>query len=300
MIARIRRPIPLALGLIALASIPSTVRAQGNVFNPYGNSGYADYREFGTPMISNNPALPGQALLNGEPLITRPRANSFQQYTDELNGVQSDPRSTRGRAAPGESYYQAYQRLNTQYNRVYRPNDTPENRKFEERQKQRDDLYAKAMEERDPVKRAQILRQIQREPVARPAAPTRSRAATGSTGTPSNRVTPAPAPISRAPSPFTSPAPSASGERRAPAPSPFSTARPPSTSSPATRRPPSPYRALSPDSAAPRPDPAAQPYRSSVDDDDEMIPSRPGSTSRPAPSTRSAPDPSSIPIPPPQ
>ena len=58
---------PILLASLGLASMTSPVLGQGNTFNPYGNSGYADYREFGTPMYSNNAALPGQALLNNSP-----------------------------------------------------------------------------------------------------------------------------------------------------------------------------------------------------------------------------------------
>jgi hypothetical protein len=78
------------LAILGLTSIASTALAQGNTFNPYGNSGYADYREFGNPMYSNNPALPGQALLNSQPFINRPRANNFQQYAEDLDGVEID------------------------------------------------------------------------------------------------------------------------------------------------------------------------------------------------------------------
>ncbi len=134
-------------------AVPSTVLAQGNVFNPYGNSGYADYREFGRPVETDfaaTPIMPRQAVNDYEPIIGRPRANSFQEYTNELNGVESDPRAPRGRAARGVPYFQAYQQLNSRYNRVYRPNDTLENRKFEERRRLREDAYAKAMTERDP------------------------------------------------------------------------------------------------------------------------------------------------------
>ncbi len=277
MCSRIRRPIPLALALLALGSIPSIARAQGNTFNPYGNSGYADYREFGSPKYATSPALPGQALLNGEPVITRPRPNSFQAYTDELNGVDSGG-STRGRALPGETYFQAYQRMNSRYNRVYKPNDSPENRKFEERQRQRDALYAKALEEKDPAKRAELLRQVRLDSVTRPANSARPKAAAGAAGTPPSRVTPAPAPLSRAPSPFSAPS---AGQRRSPAPSPFSSPRPPAgPNAPreAIRPAPSPYRALSPEAPAPRSDAAA----------------RPEATDRPAP------NPADTPIPPPR
>ncbi len=109
MAARTGRFIALTLVLLALGSTPSIVRAQG-AFNPYGNSGYADYREFTVPSYSNNPALPGQARLNNEPLITRPRANSFRQsFDDEDDGDFESTRARRGSSA-GVPYNQATSR----------------------------------------------------------------------------------------------------------------------------------------------------------------------------------------------
>ncbi len=121
MIASLRRMAPLALGVLALAASASTARAQGNTFNPYGNSGYADYREFGIPMYSNNPALPGQAVLDGKPLITRPRANTFQQFTDSLDSGSTTPTFPRG-AATGIPYTQSFRQYDKEYDRIYRPN----------------------------------------------------------------------------------------------------------------------------------------------------------------------------------
>ena len=274
MIAKVGRTLPSLLGLLGLLSVTSTALAQGNTFNPYGNSGYADYREFGNAMLSNNPALPGQALLNSEPLITRPRANSYQQFTLELDGSDSDSSTSRRSGATRLPYYQAYQRLNPQYNRVYRPNDTAQNDEFFKRQKQRDAAYAKvlqdrarAFEERDPVKRAQLLRKIDQEYLNSTTPSSRSRAGTASPRPNSGTV--APIPSTRAPAP---PGPGSATERadrRTPAPSPFPSTnarRPNSTRSPA--------------------------------------PGIPGvtdpSTSRATPPSRPAPDPSTIPVPPPR
>jgi hypothetical protein len=264
MFARDFRTIPLALALLALTSLPSTVKAQGNTFNPYGNSGYADYREFGTPMYSNNPALPGQSRLNSEPLISRPRANSYQQYTEGLDGDSSS--QARG-GSSNLPYYQAYQQLNQKYNRVYRPNDSPANRKYEERLRLRDAAYAKAFAETDPAKRAKLLRQIDQEARDNPLNSPRPRPSTATT-VPSRTGT---QPTSRAPAPRSLTAPLPPGERRVPAPSPF-----PSTN---TRRPAT--SATSPRGTAP---------------------SRPRTTTNPRPETdatsRPAPDPSTIALPP--
>ncbi len=181
-----RRPlISLALGLLALASAGSPARAQSNVFNPYGNSGYADYREFASPVYSNNPSLPGQARLQDEQIGGRPRANQYQAYTDSLGGSDSEFGSRGGRPVGGAGvpYYRAYRQLNQESNRVYRPNDNEASRKFDERLRSRDlqyarslEAHAKAMEERDPVKRAKLLRQIEQD-AARPTTATSPRTA---------------------------------------------------------------------------------------------------------------------------
>ncbi len=231
MIAKIGRT-PLAF--IALASLASTAMGQGNTFNPYGNSGYADYREFGNPMYSNNPALPGQAILNSRPLISRPRANSFQDYTEELDGVEAGPASGRRSASGNLPYYQAYQRLNSDYNRVYKPNNTEADRRFYERQKEREQKYAQAMKEVDPAKRAKLLREVEKDTLDRPAA-SRTAVTKGATAPKPNGSTGA----VRTPAPV---------ERRQPAPPPFSSNRP-SSNRPATRAPaPSSDRSASPTS----------------------------------------------------
>jgi hypothetical protein len=258
MIAKISRTL---LALLGLLSIASTALGQGNTFNPYGNSGYADYREFGNAMVSNNPALPGQSVIDNKPLVGRPRANSFDEYANELDSMGSDP-ATQRRASSSLPYYLAYERTNRDYNRVYKPNDTKADREFYERQRQRDLDYLNALRERDPVKRAKLLRQSEQNSLNRPAS---SRSGTARAAT--------------APRPNTSGSPattrsSAPLDRRQPAPVPFA---PEAARRPATTRAPAPPLGRS--NTAPPP-----PL------------SRSDSTrSRPAP-----PDPSAIPTPPPR
>jgi len=174
MLARSGRTIPLTLTFLALSSAGSAVRAQGNVFNPYGNSGYADYREFTTPMSSNDPSLPGQARLQNEPVGGRNRANQFESYANTLTGRDAEltdgTRNGRAASRPGVPYYQAFRQYDEQYKRVYRPNNTEANRKFDDRMKQRNAVYAEALREPDPVKRARMLRQIEQAAVDRPPA----------------------------------------------------------------------------------------------------------------------------------
>jgi len=232
----------LLIAFLSLTSIASTVLAQGNTFNPYGNSGYADYREFGNPMYSNNPALPGQAILNSRPVVSRPRANSFQQYSDELDGIGSESSAVqRSSSFSNLPYYQAYQRMNLGYDRVYKPNNTKEDREFYERQKKREQDYANAIKESDPAKRARLLRQIELDPLNRPSSTTRS--ATTKSGSGSKPNAPGSSTTARSSAPL---------DRRSQAPSPLSSE--PSRRSPASSsagRAPSPLRTRSTPTPAP-------------------------------------------------
>jgi hypothetical protein len=254
MFASNSRTIPLALALLALASTPSLVRAQGNQFNPYGNSGLPDYREFSTPMYSNNPALPGQSRLDQEPLIGRTRSNSFQRYIDELDDLESGVGTPRRESTSRLPYYEAYQLRNRQNNRVYKPNDTPANQAFLDRQQQRETAYAKALEEKDPAKRSRLLRQLDQEALQRPLSSTRTKPsstpATGgtarsTTGTAGAARGTAAAGLSTAPPPPT-------GDRRSSAPPPSSTtdSRRPNS---ATNRAPAAPRAGASGTPAPNP-----------------------------------------------
>jgi len=245
MLARFRRSIPLVLALAAfgLATAPSAGLAQ-NVFNPYGNSGYADYREYARPTASNDPSLPGQARLQGQSIGGRNLANQFESYTNSIGGREGDlSDGTRNGQPPsraGVPYFRAYRQYDEQYKRVYRPNDTVANRQYEDRMKQRNAAYARALEERDPVKRARLLRQIEQDALNRPgsATPSTSRAPAPEAGrATANRAARAPAPpaarapgsaaptsASRAPARAVAPAPAtvAPSASTAPAPAPAS------------------------------------------------------------------------------
>lgn len=254
MAASMERMTPWGFALLALLGWDSSARAQGNIFNPYGNSGYADYREFGSPKFDTNtsPSLPGQSRVNSEPLITRPRANSFQQYTDSLDGIDSDPisgrSSSRGSSA-NQPYYQAFRQYDKKYDRVYRPNALAD-KDFTRRLDRRDQAYTAALEEKDPAKRAQMLRDLNRDSLDR-LVPSRARPATSAAQPKRAGATPAPA---------TRPTTPGATARRAPAPSPY----PPTASSPrAAGRAPSagttPPRATGRGTAPPNPSTIAVP-----------------------------------------
>lgn len=167
----------LALGAFGMCC-PASVHAQGNEFNPYGNSGYADYREFAKPTYNNDPSLPGAARIQGG-MYGRSRANQFESYLRAQDNAGGDDTATIRGSMSGVPYYRAnsntYDRTN---NRAYRPNDTQADRVFRERQAERNAAYTQAMLEKDPRKRAALMRQIDRDSLDRPlSATTRNLAA---------------------------------------------------------------------------------------------------------------------------
>ncbi len=217
----------LAFALVAAGSTMSDAFGQGNTFNPYGNSGYRDYREFTQPMYSNEPSLPGQARLQGGGLAGgTSRANQFDAYSDSLEARESEAGGAASsvRSRPGVPYYRAFRQYDKDYQRVYTPNANADT-KFAERLKQRGVDYNRAIEERDPTKRAALLRQLNQTSLDRPLPPPSRNAAKGTAAaksaksavssavpTPPVRGNPArpDATKSAARKPATSPAPAAS------------------------------------------------------------------------------------------
>ncbi len=189
MIHRARRILGLVLGFVAACSGPSAY-GQGNTFNPYGNSGYADYREFTTPMYSNDPSLPGQARLQSEALFGgRNRANQFESYVNSLDGSNADQFNASRGVPTGLPYYKAYQLYDKENKRAYRPNDTPADRLFQAKAKERDAAYLKALGEKNPQERARLLRRLDQDILDRPLGSISTKTSQG-TRTPKAAATP--------------------------------------------------------------------------------------------------------------
>lgn len=223
------------------------------------------------PIAPDNPALPGQARLQRQSGYTgASRSNRLDQFLDEpVDGESDFTIGTRARSGGiGQPYYRAGRRPSTG-DQAYVPNRKADE-KFYRSQDQRDDLFFKAIRERDPKKRAELMQQVERMSSrnsrtagASTAAATPARAATSTrpatqprTAAPARRA-PAPAAATRADTP---PAPSpespgparanASGSTIPPAPSLF-----PDEDRPAARRraiPPAPGEANPRASTAPR------------------------------------------------
>jgi hypothetical protein len=185
-------------------------------------------------MYSNNPALPGQSVLNGKPIITKPRANTFQEFTESLESGGSTAAFPRG-SATSAPYTQSFRQYDKEYDRVYRPNAKADEG-FEARLRKRDQAYAKALTERDPVKRARMLRELENDSLDR-RSPSAARATAATKGAQTKGANTAREPLSRAPNPLT-PAP---GSRPStPAPSPYPARSRSTTGSNAAGRAPSP------------------------------------------------------------
>jgi len=89
-------------------------------------------------------------------------ANQFRQYLDgieesDLGDSETRRGSSRFMGGAGTPYYKANRQYDKQFGRVYQPNRMAD-QDFDRQQKQSSDKYFKAMAEKDPKKRAQLLR----------------------------------------------------------------------------------------------------------------------------------------------
>jgi hypothetical protein len=121
-------------------------------FWPYNNQ----YTPYSFPV---GPASPGAG--QGTPLLPRSGlngSNQFQNYLDEMGAV----RSSTERYGIGQPYYRnsVTPELSERLKREYRPNAAAE-ATFENTQQEVTDLYLAYFTERDPKKRAALLRQYQ-------------------------------------------------------------------------------------------------------------------------------------------
>ncbi|MGE3822273.1 MAG: hypothetical protein AB7I30_22895 [Isosphaeraceae bacterium] len=91
-------------------------------------------------------------------------ANRFQSYLDGAGSLDGefDTGANFRRSGGGSPYFQAYRKYDEGFNRVYRPNEKADEAYFSELD-QRNQKYFDAMKERDPRKRAQLLREYNME-----------------------------------------------------------------------------------------------------------------------------------------
>jgi len=145
-----------AITLGALMTVTPTVRAQGfgpDPFRPY-NSQYDPYVY---PMGPAGPGAGQSAAMNGGGIRG---ANQYQNFLNELQG----PAISNGaRYGIGQPYYQST--VDPNYIKYYRPPYQPRQkaeRSFEETQRLINEKYFAYFAEKDPKKRAQLLKDAYR------------------------------------------------------------------------------------------------------------------------------------------
>ena len=126
-------------------------------YQPFSSS----YSSSSFPTLPNNLALPGQAREAGEynRSSTSSRYNTFDRYRDDGDEFQTGG-SRRG-SGIGVPYYQSARPASKTFQREYAP-AVEADRKFYAYEVERDRRYAEAMKEKDPTKRAKLLREVAR------------------------------------------------------------------------------------------------------------------------------------------
>ncbi len=158
----VRRGGVVLLGALGLAGWSISASGQ-SLIDPYQPDS-APYYTSSFPSLPNNLALPGQAREAGEYQrnVGVSRYNTYDRYiNDQDNRV--DPISQRGRSVGGIGvpYYDAVRQNDGTFQRDFKPTrDADRNLLAYEAERTR--RYTAAMKEKDPVKRAKLLKEVSR------------------------------------------------------------------------------------------------------------------------------------------
>lgn len=186
---KVFRPFALA-GLLGLAAIGSAPRAMAQDHTPDPYKPYnAAYDSFVYPTYPNSYGLvPNQGILQGRAGYSG--ANRFQDFID--GGDYGDAPFSPRRTGPGVPYYSAYRRYDRDYDRVYQPNKDVDETYYKDQQA-RHDKYLEYLREKDPRRRAELLREYtqQSQRVARDLAGSRNSLSRAGSGSSSASRTPA-------------------------------------------------------------------------------------------------------------
>jgi hypothetical protein len=152
------RPLVAAIGIAAAVTETTTVWAQGfgpDPFRPY-NSQYDPYIY---PMGAAGPGAGGSTSFN---LPGNRSSNQYQNFLNEMQGPSYSNGARFSHNGIGQPYFQStvdpeYARL---YRREYKPRLKTE-KSFEETQRLINEKYFAYLEEKDPKKRARLLRDYQ-------------------------------------------------------------------------------------------------------------------------------------------
>lgn len=156
----------LGLALVVVAAQASLVKAQHtpdpyNIVGEY-NSQYEPYMYANQPNDSS--LVPNQSRFDERAGYRN--ANRFQSYINEARDEEDDDlfgrMNSKRRSTSGKPYYQAYRRFDEQFGRSYRPNENADS-SYNESRTELNRKYFEAMREKDPRKKAQMLREFNLE-----------------------------------------------------------------------------------------------------------------------------------------
>lgn len=154
----IRQRYVFVLSLGFLAGAGQSVFAQGNAFDPFGNA-TNPYQPFVYPSAPSNFALPGAA--RNEMDAERGVGSRYNQFDRAMNPdrFSDDSNAARRGNGIGIPYTQAYRQLDRAAGRLDSPNERVD-KSYYEGQQERYQRYLEAMREKDPKKRAQLLKEV--------------------------------------------------------------------------------------------------------------------------------------------
>ncbi len=119
------------------------------------------YESYVYPIIPNNPAIPNAARYmertGGPNQLNQYYGQVSNSMEEAMGSLPSNAPDVRGRMIP---YTSGYRRFDREFGRVYQPNQNADAGYYQKRS-ERDDLYIRAMNARDPQKRAEAQRQLQ-------------------------------------------------------------------------------------------------------------------------------------------
>jgi hypothetical protein len=153
-----------AISVVLLAAAGAGQRAGAqHTPDPYNIVGEYNvgYENFMYPTYPNGAGFSSnQGILQGRAGVTR--ANQFQSYLDSIMGFGGTSEdslfgTSRRGTTSGQPYYRAHRQFDEAFDRVYTPNETPD-QTFRADQEARTKLYIEYLKEPDPKKRAELYR----------------------------------------------------------------------------------------------------------------------------------------------
>jgi hypothetical protein len=119
-----------------------------STYNPYEMNS-SQFRNFSRPGGSNPfDANPGN----------RSQSSTYQQEMDKLFGGRE---TSGGLSRDRDRYYNSFRRYDEEFERIYRPNQSVD-QAYNERRTSRESIYFKAFREKDPRRRAELMKKFEK------------------------------------------------------------------------------------------------------------------------------------------